>query len=74
MKRAGIAREFVAALAALRNRTVPPTASFDRPNPESDLDRAPPPTRRLDRLVALMSIALDCGSGDAALLATRHAP
>ncbi len=66
---AGGAVEFVAALLALRNQAVPPTANLKVPDPECDLDYVPLVGRDAQKVTAVMSNSFGFGGTNAVLVA-----
>ncbi len=65
---AGGAVEFVAALLALRNQAVPPTANLKVPDPECDLDYVPLFGRDAQKVTAVMSNSFGFGGTNAVLI------
>ena len=63
--------EFVAALEALRTRTVPPTAHVFNRDPDCDLDYVVEGMRRLPELDVVMSNSFGFGGNNVALIARR---
>lgn len=63
--------EFIAALMALRENVIPPTAHLHKPDPACDLDYVPNKARRADNLHAVMSNSFAFGGNNAVLIATR---
>ena len=63
--------EFIAALLAMRENVVPPTAHLHKPDPACDLDYVPNTARRVDPLHAVMSNSFAFGGNNAVLIATR---
>ncbi|HXY61886.1 MAG TPA: beta-ketoacyl-[acyl-carrier-protein] synthase family protein [Nitrospirota bacterium] len=65
--------ELVAAVLALKNGTVPPTATLTMPDPECDLDYVPGKSRTGLALRAVMSNSFAFGGTNAVLIVRRHA-
>lgn len=63
--------EFIAALKALQENILPPTAHLYKPDPACDLDYVPNQARRADTLRAVMSNSFAFGGNNAVLIATR---
>lgn len=63
--------ELIAALMALRENIVPPTAHLHKPDPACDLDYVPNVARRVDHLRAVMSNSFAFGGNNAVLIATH---
>jgi 3-oxoacyl-[acyl-carrier-protein] synthase II len=63
--------EFIAALMALREKIIPPTAHLHKPDPACDLDYVPNKARPADKLRAVMSNSFAFGGNNAVLIATR---
>ena len=63
--------ELIAAIMALRTRTIPPTAHLDRVDPGCDLDYVPNFARVADGLEAVMSNSFAFGGTNAVLIARR---
>jgi 3-oxoacyl-[acyl-carrier-protein] synthase II len=63
--------ELIAAIMALRTRTLPPTAHLDRQDPACDLDYVPNSARAADELEMVMSNSFAFGGTNAALIARR---
>ncbi len=61
--------EFMAALLAIKNRSVPPTANLDVPDPECDLDYVPNVGRRGLDIRTVMSNSFAFGGSNAVLIA-----
>lgn len=66
--------EMIAAIEALRCRTVPPTAHLSRPDPECDLDYVSEGARRLSKLDVAMSNSFGFGGNNAVVIAKRYLP
>ena len=67
---AGGVHQVIAAALALRHGLVPPTANYDFPDPECDLDYVPK-TPRVARLMAVMINAHGIGRGNSSLILER---
>jgi 3-oxoacyl-[acyl-carrier-protein] synthase II len=63
--------EFLAALIALRESVIPPTANLNKPDPECDLDYVPNLARRNVAMNAVMSNSFAFGGNNAVLVAKR---
>lgn len=63
--------EFIAALLALRERVIPPTAHLHKPDPACDLDYVPNQAREARDLNAVMSNSFAFGGNNAVLVAKR---
>jgi len=63
--------EFIAALMALRENVIPPTAHLHKPDPQCDLDYVPNSARHAANLRAVMSNSFAFGGNNAVLIATR---
>lgn len=63
--------EFIAAVKALQENIVPPTAHLHKPDPACDLDYVPNQARRTGSLRAVMSNSFAFGGNNAVLIATR---
>ncbi len=63
--------EFIAALMAMRENVIPPTAHLHKADPACDLDYVPNTARRVDPLRAVMSNSFAFGGNNAVLIATR---
>lgn len=63
--------ELIAALMALRENVIPPTAHLNKPDPACDLDYVPNLARRVSNLRAVMSNSFAFGGNNAVLIATR---
>ena len=63
--------EMIAALLALREQVIPPTAHLYKPDPACDLDYVPNAARRADNLRTVMSNSFAFGGNNAVLIATR---
>lgn len=63
--------EFIAALLALRENVIPPTAHLRKPDPACDLDYVPNVARRVENLRAVMSNSFAFGGNNAVLVAKR---
>ncbi len=64
--------ELVAAVLALKNRTVPPTANLMMPDPECDLDYVPEKARAGLDLKMVMSNSFAFGGTNAVLIVKKH--
>ncbi len=64
--------ELVAAVLALRHRTVPPTMHLTAPDPECDLDYVPGKARTVDGLRTVMSNSFAFGGTNAVLVVRNH--
>ena len=64
--------EFVAALEALRTRTIPPTAHLFQRDPDCDLDYVIEGMRPLRELNVVMSNSFGFGGNNVALIARRY--
>ncbi len=64
--------ELVAAVLALKNRTVPPTANLMMPDPECDLDYVPGKARAGLDLKMVMSNSFAFGGTNAVLIVKKH--
>ena len=64
--------ELVAAVLALKNRTIPPTATLTLPDPECDLDYVPGTARTGVDLRTVMSNSFAFGGTNAVLIVRRH--
>ena len=64
--------ELVAAVLAMRNRTVPPTATLAVPDPECDLDYVPGKARTGIDLKTVMSNSFAFGGTNAVLIVRKH--
>jgi 3-oxoacyl-[acyl-carrier-protein] synthase II len=63
--------EFIAALMALRENVIPPTAHLHKPDPACDLDYVPNVARREVNLRAVMSNSFAFGGNNAVLIAKK---
>ena len=63
--------EFIAAVMALRENVIPPTAHLHKPDPACDLDYVPNVARRGLNLQAVMSNSFAFGGNNAVLIAKR---
>ena len=63
--------ELIAALMALRENTLPPTAHLQQPDPACDLDYVPNTARQVAHLHAVMSNSFAFGGNNAVLIARR---
>jgi 3-oxoacyl-[acyl-carrier-protein] synthase II len=63
--------EFLAALMAMRESVIPPTANLRKPDPECDLDYVPNLARKNVTLHAVMSNSFAFGGNNAVLVAKR---
>ncbi len=63
--------EFIAALMALRENVIPPTAHLHKPDPACDLDYVPNVARQTANLRAVMSNSFAFGGNNAVLIARR---
>jgi 3-oxoacyl-(acyl-carrier-protein) synthase len=63
--------ELIAALMALRENVIPPTAHLHESDPACDLDYVPNQARRADNLRAVMSNSFAFGGNNAVLIARR---
>lgn len=63
--------EFMAAILALHNNSIPPTANLHDPDPECDLDYVPNQGRSNLKLDAVMSNSFAFGGSNAVLIAKR---
>lgn len=63
--------EFLAALMAMRESVIPPTANLRKPDPECDLDYVPNLARRNVSMNAVMSNSFAFGGNNAVLIAKR---
>jgi 3-oxoacyl-[acyl-carrier-protein] synthase II len=63
--------EFMAAVLALQNQSIPPTINLHEPDPECDLDYVPNQGRSNVRLDAVMSNSFAFGGSNAVLIAKR---
>jgi 3-oxoacyl-[acyl-carrier-protein] synthase II len=64
--------ELIAAVLALNNQTVPPTANLTVPDPECDLDYVPGKARTGLDLKAVMSNSFAFGGTNAVLIVRKH--
>ena len=64
--------ELVAAVLALQNRTIPPTATLTVPDPECDLDYVPGKARTGIDLKTVMSNSFAFGGTNAVLIVRKH--
>ncbi len=62
--------EFIAALLAMRESVIPPTAHLHNPDPACDLDYVPNTARRVAPMRAVMSNSFAFGGNNAVLIAT----
>ncbi len=63
--------EFMAAVLALHNQSIPPTINLHEPDPECDLDYVPNQGRKGVKLDAVMSNSFAFGGSNAVLIAKR---
>ncbi|MFA7269268.1 MAG: beta-ketoacyl-[acyl-carrier-protein] synthase family protein [Sterolibacterium sp.] len=68
------ALEMIAAIEAIRRRTVPPTAHLGRADPECDLDYVSEGARILSKLDVVMSNSFGFGGNNAVVIAKRYTP
>ncbi len=66
--------ELVAAVLAMRNRTIPPTATLTVPDPECDLDYVPRKAKTGMDLRAVMSNSFAFGGTNSVLIVRKHEP
>ncbi len=66
--------EFMAALLAIRHKSVPPTAHLEHPDPECDLDYVPNVGRRELDIRTVMSNSFAFGGSNAVLIAREFSP